>query len=486
MVRVRFAPSPTGFLHIGGLRTALYNYLFAKNQGGVFILRIEDTDQTRYVEGAIESLLRTLSIMGINPDEGPFLEDNKIKQIGEFGPYIQSERTSLYREYIKKLIENKTAYYCFCSQERLDNLRKEQELAKMTTKYDRHCLHLTKEEIEKKLEANEPYVIRLKIPEGETRFEDIIRGPITISNQEVDDQVLIKSDGFPTYHLANVVDDHLMGITHVIRAEEWLSSVPKHVILYKSFGWEAPQFAHLPLVLNKDRSKLSKRQGDVAVEDFLAKGYLPQTLINFIALLGFNPKADQEIYTKEELINAFDISKINKSGAVFDEQKLLWMNGQYIRLQTGFDLIKSIKPFLSSNEVSIDENFLERICSVEKERASLLSELAQKISDYLQIPSYDPSLLVWKKADKQDARKHLEAISAIVGSCSEEKFQSILEIEVMIKGYIQTNQFSNGNVLWPTRVALCGLAQSPSPFELLWIFGKEESLRRLNHAIKLL
>ena len=309
-VHVRFPPSPTGFLHIGGLRTALYDYLYAKKHGGVFVLRIEDTDRERFVEGGTEALITIMGKMGLDYDEGPVLKKGKLSEIGDHGPYIQSLRLDIYEKHAKELLDNGHAYYCFCSSDELKSVRKQQQMMKQPTKYNRHCLKLTEDEVKTKLELNEPHVLRMKIPEGETTFKDIIRGDITIQNTEIDDQVLMKSDGFPTYHLANVVDDHLMEITHVIRGEEWISSTPKHVILYDMFGWDLPEFAHLPLLLNADKSKLSKRQGDVAVEDFLDKGYLPEALLNFVSLLGYNPKGDQEIYTLDELVSLFDLSNL--------------------------------------------------------------------------------------------------------------------------------------------------------------------------------
>ena len=327
MVKVRFAPSPTGYLHIGGLRTALYNYLFAKNNHGKMLLRIEDTDQSRLVEGAIEGLIHSMNWAEIYHDEGPFIEEGQIKQKGDNGPYIQSQRLEIYNQYIKQLLDNGWAYHCFCSKERLDELREEQSRKGQTPKYDGHCRDLTKEKVQEKIEAGMEYVIRLKLPENRlVAFDDIVRGHIVVNTEDLDDQVLIKSDGYPTYHFAVIVDDHLMGITHVIRGEEWLPSTPKHVLLYEAFGWEAPKFVHLPNILNRDRKKLSKRHGDVAVEDFIRKGYLPEALINFIALLGWSPGIDQEIFSMDELIELFDLKRVNKSGAIFDINKLNWMN----------------------------------------------------------------------------------------------------------------------------------------------------------------
>jgi len=324
-IRVRFAPSPTGYLHVGGLRTALYNYLFAKKNNGKFILRIEDTDRKRYVEGAVENLIKVLKWAGLKYDEGPDIG-------GNFGPYMQSERLETYMKYAKELIDKGDAYYCFCTPERLDTLRKEQEKQKLPqAKYDKHCINLSKTEIDEKLKSGIPYVIRLNVqPDQKISFDDIIRGHIEFNSSNVDDQVLIKSDGYPTYHLAVVVDDHLMEISHVIRGEEWLSSTPKHVLLYNAFGWELPHFAHLPLLLNPDKSKLSKRQGDVAVEDYRDKGFLKDALINFVALLGWNAGDDQEFYYIDSLIEKFSLERVNKAGAVFDLQKLNWLNAEHL------------------------------------------------------------------------------------------------------------------------------------------------------------
>lgn len=482
-VRTRFAPSPTGYLHIGGLRTCLYNVLLSRQQGGVFMLRIEDTDRERYVPGAVESLLATLGRVGLLPDEGPKLENGVVVQTGDRGPYIQSERLPIYAEHAKKLLEQGNAYYCFCSSERLSSLRKQQEIAKLPTKYDRHCLSLAPQEIESRLSSNEPHVIRLRMPDGETAFDDAVRGRITIANAEIDDQVLIKSDGFPTYHLAVVVDDHHMGVTHVIRGEEWISSTPKHVVLYRLFGWDLPIFAHLPLILNPDKSKLSKRQGDVAVEDYLEKGYLPEALINFVALLGFNPKADQELYSIAELTESFDLTKINKSGAVFDKAKLDWMNGQYIQRLTGSELARRARPFLDRAGKGIPDDSFERICEIEKTRLTRLDEIVELVDGYVKLEPVDPQALVWKKADASDAKANLSGMLAFMTGLDASVWNSVELIEQSIKGYIDSNGLQNGNVLWPTRVALSGRTASPSPFELAWALGRDESLRRLRAAV---
>ncbi|HGM3697085.1 TPA: glutamate--tRNA ligase, partial [Clostridioides difficile] len=332
-VRVRFAPSPTGFVHIGSLRTALYNYLFAKKMGGEYILRVEDTDQSRLVEGAIENMLNAMKWAGVNHSEGVILDDSgKVVQKGEYGPYIQSQRLDIYQEYIKQLLDSGKAYYCFCTKERLDEVRDAQRAAGETAKYDGHCKNLSKEEVEANIKAGIPYVIRLRLPENHTiKFTDLVRGDMEFNTNDLDDQVLMKTDGFPTYHFAVVVDDYLMKITHVIRGEEWVSSTPKHVYLYEAFGWEAPVFVHLPNILNKEKKKLSKRQGDVAVEDFKKKGYLPEGLVNYVALVGWSPEDNQELFTMEELEKAFSVERVSKSGGVFDTEKLNWVNQHYIK-----------------------------------------------------------------------------------------------------------------------------------------------------------
>ncbi|NTW30945.1 MAG: glutamate--tRNA ligase, partial [Candidatus Moranbacteria bacterium] len=347
-IRVRFAPSPTGFLHVGGLRTALYNYLFAKKNGGSFILRIEDTDKGRFVDGALESLIRSLEGIGVVPDEGVFLLDDPhvterdasrhseaypgVSEVGSYGPYIQSERLPLYAEYAEKLITSGHAYRCFCSRERLDLIRERQIADHQASKYDKLCATLSNEEVARRMAAGEPSVIRLNVPEdrGDIVFHDLVRGDVCINAKNIDDQIIVKTDGYPTYHLASVVDDHLMEVTHVIRGEEWLPSTPKHILLYEAFGWEPPIFAHLTLLLNPDKSKLSKRQGDVAVEDYLTKGYLPEALINFVALLGWNPGqgSTKEVFSLSELAEVFDFAQVNKAGAVFDTRKLDWLNAQ--------------------------------------------------------------------------------------------------------------------------------------------------------------
>ena len=502
-VRVRFAPSPTGFLHIGGLRTALYNYLFAKHEGGDFILRIEDTDRARFVEGGMENIIRTLTWAGLEYTEGPFLKDGQIEQRGECGPYIQSERLTIYKKYVAELVKKDRAYYCFCTSEKLEELRQEQMAKKMPTMYDGHCKRLPKQEIERLLSEGGPCVLRLNVPdEGETFFTDIIRGEVRFKNQLIDDQVLLKSDGYPTYHLANVVDDHLMKITHVIRAEEWLSSTPKHVLLYEAFEWVLPQFAHLPLLLNSDRSKLSKRQGDVAAEDYAKKGYLKEALINFIALLGFNPSAEQEIYSFDELIEKFDLAKVNKTGAVFNVEKLNWLNNHYIKQLTDDDLLAMCQPYLetanliskkakkiiiNSTKEEISREALLAIIALTKERLSKLDDIVFEsqffFADALEYPK---SMLLWKDADTAKTKRTLTALLKFMWDLVDAEFNDKLVLEKSTIDFIKKTKRKNGDVLWPMRVALSGREKSPGPFEIASILGKDTSVKRIKRAIDLL
>lgn len=392
-VRVRFAPSPTGFVHIGSLRTALYNYLFAKKMGGEYILRVEDTDQSRLVEGAIENMLNAMKWAGVNHSEGVILDDSgKVVQKGEYGPYIQSQRLDIYQEYIKQLLDSGKAYYCFCTKERLDEVRDAQRAAGETAKYDGHCKNLSKEEVEANIKAGIPYVIRLRLPENHTiKFTDLVRGDMEFNTNDLDDQVLMKTDGFPTYHFAVVVDDYLMKITHVIRGEEWVSSTPKHVYLYEAFGWEAPVFVHLPNILNKEKKKLSKRQGDVAVEDFKKKGYLPEGLVNYVALVGWSPEDNQELFTMEELEKAFSVERVSKSGGVFDTEKLNWVNQHYIKDGDDAYLTDLAIPFLvedgfiTEEEATNKYDFLKSMISVLKEKLQYVKEITEHASIFLEI-----------------------------------------------------------------------------------------------------
>ncbi len=484
--RVRAAPSPTGYMHIGNLRTYIYDYFLAKQNSGDFILRIEDTDQSRFVEGAVENLCNSLKQLGIEPNEGVWIDDdNKIFQRGDHGPYIQSERKHIHQQYAKQLVEMGKAYYCFCTAERLDEVRKMQELTKRPTGYDGHCRDLSAEEVQKRLEAGESHVIRLKLPkEGSVTINDAIRGDVSFDWQLIDDQVIIKSDGMATYHLAAMADDHDMDITHVIRGEEWLSSTPKHIFIYESFGWELPIFAHLPLILNPDKSKLSKRQGDVAAEDYLKKGYLPQSLINFLALLGWNPTADREIYTKQELIDLFDLTKVNKAGAVFQIDKLNWLNNHYLREmdeQSYFDLIL---PHL--NSYNADLKFKQRVALLFRERIILPSEITEQ-SAFLFVDKLDYSKvsITWKDHSKDEARERLTTAIGWIEQIDDSKEHDAKFIEEYIKNLIQNQGWGNGDTLWPLRASLSAQEKSPSPFELIAVLGKKQSTARIQQALEI-
>ena len=473
-IRVRFAPSPTGYLHVGSLRTALYNYLYAKNTNGKFILRIEDTDRNRYVEGAVENLIETLQAVGLEYDEGP-------DKGGDFGPYFQSKRTDIYKKYVQKLLDKDAAYHCFCTEDDLKKMREEQIAKKMDIRYDGRCRNLSKEQVQQNLAQGKPYVMRAKIPdEGEVVFFDIVRERISIKWETVDDQVLIKSDGYPTYHLANVVDDHLMEITHVIRGEEWLSSVPKHLFLYQSFGWKPPKMCHLPLLLNPDKSKLSKRQGDVAVEDFLKKGYLPEALLNFVALLGWHAKGDDELYTMDKLEKEFSLKRISKAGAVFDIEKLNWMNGHYLReLELGYIAIKA-KPFFieAGLDITDNEKYL-KIVDVARNRISTLSEIIETAKPFFTISTYseeDQQIIDNENSQKLFSfwLKNLKTMESI----TEENINQLLTRsteELDIKGK---------DLYFPLRLALFGSVHGPELPVIFDILGKNEVINRLQKLIK--
>ncbi len=483
MIKTRFAPSPTGYLHVGGLRTALYSYLFAKKYGGKFLLRIEDTDRERYVEDGVANILKSLFWAGLAPDEGVVQDaDGVIGEAGESGPYTQSERLHIYKEYSEQLLNAGHAYYCFCTSERLDQLRANQQAKKMPTGYDGLCAKIDPVEAKQRAENGEKHVMRLKMDRhGETVFTDLIRGEVRFKNELVDDQVLIKSDGFPTYHFAVVVDDHLMGITHIIRGEEWISSVPKHVQLYKYFGWEIPQMAHLPLLLNPDKSKLSKRQGDVAVEDYRQKGYLPEALVNFVAFLGWNPGTEKEMYTLEELIADFDLAKVGKTGGVFNIEKLDWFNKQYIKQLSNQELVKKAKPWLEGAGIS-DSALLEKAVGLERERITTLSELPEAIKFVFALSEYNPDLLVWKKSSKEEVKNMLPKLIEFFDGINKEDWNKQV-LEEKTKAWIAEQGFSTGSVLWPLRVALSGQENSPGPFEIAEVLGKDVVVKRLNSAL---
>lgn len=481
-MRTRIAPSPTGFMHIGTLRTVLYDYFLARQSDGQFVLRIEDTDRERYVPGSVESLLKTFRTLGLDYDEGPVLEDDgSVSEKGSYGPYFQSKRLDIYKQYADQLVVQGDAYPCFCSSEDLEKMREEQALLKLAPKYDRRCLKLSAEEVQTRLARGDRHVLRLKVPEGESRFVDAIRGEIVFKNCEVDDQVLMKSDGFPTYHLAVVVDDELMKITHVLRGEEWVSSTPKQIILCQKLGFEMPTYAHVPLILNPDKTKLSKRKGDVSVESYLAKGYLPDALVNFLALLGWNPTDDREVFTREELIKAFDLSKVNKAGAVLNVEKLNWMNGHYLKTMPETEYLKLLRPFVGS--LSDDLAFVDRVCLLVRERIQLPNQITEMTSFLFESSlDHDPASLVWKTQTKDEARERLEVVRAALLN-NVESFALITALEALVRGVIADRGWGNGDTLWPLRVALSGMKQSPSPFELLWAYGKERSLARIDEAV---
>lgn len=504
MIRTRFAPSPTGFVHIGSLRTALFSFLFTRSQKGALVLRIEDTDQSRQVEGALENLLKVMQEVGIEFDEGFYLKnDGAIGERGEYGPYLQSKRLDKYQGVAKKLVDDKKAYYCFCSQERLDELKKEQVALKKPPMYDRLCRNLPADEIASKLaefaSQNKNPVIRFAVPlEGQTVIDDMVYGQITYDNKVLDDQVIIKSDGFPTYHLAVVVDDHLMEISHVIRGDEWLPSTPKHLLIYQALGWQPTKFAHLPLILNPDKSKLSKRQGDVAVEDFLKKGYLKEALINFVAFLGWNPKTDQELFSLEELIKQFDLAKVNKAGAVLDDNKLDWFNAHYIKKLSANELAEKLKPFWQEADFSapspsvggqgrgFSDEYLSAIAALEQERLKKLSEIGERTAYFFKQPEYDAGLLVWKKSDVAVTKKILLDLSVLLDQLNTADFTKE-KLEAAIKNFIIQNNYDNGSVLWPLRVALTGMEKSPPPFDVAAVLalgvGKQEIISRLQKAV---
>jgi glutamyl-tRNA synthetase len=474
-VRVRYAPSPTGYLHVGGLRTALYNYLFARQQGGCFVLRIEDTDQTRKVEGAVENLLTVLQWLGLEFDEGP-------SKGGDFGPYVQSERLSIYRDHVVKLADGDHAYPCFCSTETLDTMRAAQTAQGRVPMYDGRCRKLDKAETRKRVEAGEPHVWRMAVPRKKTIVvNDIIRGKVSFATDTIDDQVLLKTDGFPTYHLANVVDDRFMRISHVIRGEEWLPSTPKHVLLYEFFGWDCPAFAHLPLLLNADRSKMSKRSGDVAVEEYRKKGILPQALINFVALLGWHPQDDREVFSVEELTHEFSLERVNKAGAIFDMAKLEWMNGEHLRLLPDEAAIDYLMLFADSEAVTRRQ--LEVIWPLVKPRVRLPRELFTENAYFFHDPeSYDPAGVTKHFSDPaliNVLRTYRSELESVV------EFEPVA-LEAQLRDLCAANQISAGKLIHPIRLSLTGKTVSPGLFEMMVVLGKETVLRRLDAALSTL
>ncbi|OOB75808.1 glutamate--tRNA ligase [Clostridium haemolyticum] len=475
-VRTRFAPSPTGYMHVGNLRTALYTYLIAKHDNGKFILRIEDTDQGRYVEGAVDVIYRTLKMTGLTHDEGPDIG-------GPVGPYIQSQRRGLYLDYAKELVEKDEAYYCFCDKERLDSLKE----TSGTFKYDGHCRSLSKEEVEEKLASGIPYVIRQKNPlDGETTFEDEIYGTITVDNSELEDMILIKSDGLPTYNFANVIDDHLMGITHVVRGNEYLSSAPKYNRLYNAFGWDIPTYIHCPPIMKDVHNKLSKRNGDASFEDLLAKGYLKDAVVNFIALLGWNPGTNQEIFTLEELVEQFDYRNIHKAPSIFDTVKLKWMNGEYIKKLSLEKFHEYALPYYKEvfTEEEMTKYNLLKLSEQVQTRIEVFTEIPELVSFVKELPDYDISIYAHKKmkTNSENSLITLEKALPALENLQDWTFDNLNDV---IYALVKDLEVKNGVVFWPIRTALSGEASSPGgAFELAEILGKEESLKRIRMGIE--
>ena len=480
-VRTRFAPSPTGYMHIGNLRTALYEYLIAKSQGGKFILRIEDTDQERYVDGAVDIIFSTLSTTGLIHDEGPDKD-------GGFGPYVQSERMKLgiYMKYALELVEKGEAYYCFCTKERLDGLKENNAEGDAFAKYDRHCLGLSKEEIEENLKSGKPFVIRQKMPqEGTTTFNDAVYGSITVENSELDDQILIKSDGMPTYNFANVVDDHLMNITHVVRGSEYLSSTPKYNLLYSAFGWDAPEYVHLPPVMKDAHHKLSKRNGDASFGDLIEKGYIPEAVMNYIALLGWSPADNTEIFTLEELTGKFNISGLSKSPAIFDTAKLKWMNGEYIKNMEEEKYLSLVMPRLESavKNHSLD---LKKIALLLQKRLETLNDIPALVDFFDTLPEYSTELYIHKKM-KTTEEISLSSLKACVPVLEALPDWNETAVHDCLMNLVQELGIKNGQLLWPVRTALSGKPASPGgAIELADILGRNESLERIKKGIELL
>ena len=478
-VRTRFAPSPTGRMHVGNLRTALYAYLITKHEGGDFILRIEDTDQERYVEGAVDIIYRTLAETGLIHDEGPDKD-------GGCGPYVQSERQAkgIYLEYAKKLIEKGEAYYCFCDKERLESL-KTTVAGKEISIYDKHCLHLSKEEVEEELASGIPYVIRQNNPtEGTTTFEDEIYGDITVDNAELDDMILIKSDGYPTYNFANVVDDHLMGITHVVRGNEYLSSSPKYNRLYEAFGWEVPVYIHCPLITDENHQKLSKRCGHSSFEDLVEQGFLTEAIVNFVALLGWSPADNQEIMSLDELVAKFDYHHMSKSPAVFDYTKLKWMNGEYIK-KMDFDAFYE-KALRYIKEVITKDYDLKKIAKMVQTRIEIFPDIKDHIDFFEELPEYDVAMYTHKKM-KTNAETSLEVLTEVLPILEKQDDYSNDALYAALLKYVEEKGCKNGYVMWPIRTAVSGKQMTPGgATELMEVLGKEESLNRIRKGIELL
>lgn len=488
-VRVRFAPSPTGELHIGGLRTALIGYLLAAKEGGAFLMRIEDTDRMRFVEGAVERQVDDLQWGGVVVGEGVMRDnDGALVQKGGYGPYIQSERLSLYQKHIRTLLDNGSAYHCFCTAERLSAMRAQQMARKEAPKYDRTCCALSAQDIAQKIAAGDPYVIRLKVPEGTTTFDDIVFGSLSVDNTTIDDQVLIKSDGFPTYHFAVVVDDYLMQISHVIRATEWLASTPKHVILYHALGWAdaMPRFCHVAPILNKDKKKLSKREGGVSVKDFRDQGFPAAALINFIILLGWNPKTTQEIFTMEELVAQFDLAKLNRAGGVFDMDRLRWISREHIKKMTIDALYRNGLPFLEKQDFFVHaperyktEDSIKRVLTVEQDRLETYQQIGVSNQFFFtEDVTVERDVLHWKTNTDAQTHEALQRAQEVLTALPEKDWTR----DTLEKILMEAAGEQRGDFLWPLRVALTGEKKSPSPFDCAWVLGKDITLQRLQRA----
>ena len=476
-VRTRYAPSPTGRMHVGNLRTALYAYLIAKHDGGDFLLRIEDTDQERFVEGATEIIYRTLEKTGLIHDEGPDKD-------GGAGPYVQSQRQAagIYLEYAQKLVEKGEAYYCFCTQERLDTLKTAVEGQEIMT-YDKHCLRLSKEEIEASLAAGRPYVIRQNNPqEGTTTFHDEIYGDITVENAELDDMVLIKSDGYPTYNFANVVDDHLMGISHVVRGNEYLSSSPKYNRLYDAFGWEVPVYVHCPLITNEEHKKLSKRSGHASYEDLIEQGFVSAAVVNYVALLGWSPEDNQEIFSLAELVQKFDYRNMSKSPAVFDVTKLKWMNGEYLKAMDPDTFYQMAEPYLRA--VITKDLDLKKIAGMVKTRIEVFPDIAGQIDFFETLPEYDVEMYTHKKM-KTNTENSLEVLREILPLLEAQDDYSNDALYGVLSGYVEKKGCKTGFVMWPVRTAVSGKQMTPAgATEIMEVLGKVESLARIRSGIE--
>ncbi len=477
-VRLRFSPSPTGEVHLGSARTALFDYLFARHLGGTHILRIEDTDQGRYVPGSMERFFEDFAWLGIEFDESPVVG-------GPYAPYIQSERTELYQKAAQELLDKGFAYKCWCTSERLTQMREAQMAAKQPPRYDRQCLRLTPVEREAKTKEQTPFVVRMRVPEGQTTFTDLVRGEITVDNKEVDDQVLLKSDGFPTYHLAAIVDDHAMAISHVLRAEEWLPSTPKHLMLYQMFGWEPPAFAHLPLILNKERRKLSKRKdGEIVwIATYRRDGYLPEAIVNYLAFMGWNPGDEREFFTMDELINEFSVERVHSAGAIFDPEKLKFINAHYLKKLSDDELLQKLLTgnFLGAFHDLPNEELL-RWVHILRDRAQILSEFESMIANLLKLDDYPSERLIFKKSDKTRTLLGLTTAVRLLETATPATWESIEKIQTALEAF-DSKSLANGDIFWPVRVALSGADASPAPAQLLWALGRDESLARITNAV---